>query len=219
MSDYPNFEDYSKLYQKYYEGRWVGELIELVGPVENKRGLDLCAGDGLLSWEAVRRGAKEMLLVEKEVLMIDWGLVGANLKIAICTDAVENILLHFRPDNSKFDFVICRQGVNYWLNEELVKNLAQVLGPDGVFVFNTFHRKPIGEPRVKQYAIGRHTFVEVNWLVDDVVHHVQIRNGLPPHTTSFKWLSPEYLQKILCPFFSIEIKKDGATALYRCVKK
>ncbi len=218
MNNYPDHETYKALYKRFYDGREPGELIELAGSLENKIVLDLCAGDGRLSLEAAKRGAKKIIMVEKEQNMMSvaaWSC--AKTETFYCS--VQTWLTMFANDAASFDHVFCQQGVNYWLNEINAKSVACVLKKDGLFVFNTFNKKPPEKPLVKEYELDGKKFAEASWLVSNTVHHVQIREGMPPHITSFQWLSPEYLEKILSLHFSIKVINDGASALYRCSRK
>jgi len=73
---------------------------------------------------------------------------------------------------------------------------------------------------IKEYKIDAVFFVEISYLVgDDTVHHVQIREGYPPHITEFKWLSEEYIKSCLTDFFDYKIIRKNKTDIYKCVKK
>lgn len=218
MNEYPDHETYKKLYERFYEGRSVEDFFDLAGSMKDKKVLDLCGGDGRLSLEAVGRGAREAWLVEKERPMIS-NAAWASSRVVVCPQRLETALEYFLKAELRFDCALCRQAVNYWLNEETAKPLADVLVRGGIFVFNTFNRKPPTKPAVKEYELNGVRFVEASWLAGDIVHHVQIREGMPCHANSFKWLSPEYLENILTLSFLITLKKEGGTSLYRCVKK
>ena len=94
--------------------------------------------------------------------------------------------------------------------------MAKVLAPSGVFVFNTFNRKPDRKPMVKEYELDGKKFVEVSWLVGNLVYHLQIREGMKFHATAFTWLSETRLVRLLRPHFKVRVIKDGPTSLYRC---
>lgn len=218
MNSYPDCETYKALYKRFFDGRRPEELIELAGDIKDKAVLDLCAGNGRLTLDAIVYGARMVLLVEKEEKMISPAVFQAK-NIAVLVGDAEHYLKKFATLNMFFDFVFCQQAVNYWLNETVAKPIADVLTKNGLFIFNTFNQKPSEKPTVKEYELNGKKFVETSWLVGEVVHHVQIREGMEPHTTSFQWLSPEYLEKILSPYFSIEVKNEGASSLYRCSRK
>jgi len=218
MEKYPDYETYKKLYQRFYDGRSSGKLIEFAGSITEKTVLDLCGGDGRLSLEAVKRGAKSVWLVDQERVMVS-NEVFSDPRIKVFIDTVESRLKQFIEDNEYFDYVFCQQAVNYWLNRETAESVAKVLRKDGVFVFNTFSNKPSETPMIKKYEIDGRKFLEVSWLVGDLVHHVQKREGLPCHITSFRWLSPNYLAEILNPYFSVTVKKESNASLYYCQRK
>ena len=124
------------------------------------------------------------------------------------------------------DVVFCRQAVNYWFMSELSKNLKCIIKPGGLFIFNTFNQQPDTTPLVKEYDYDGHRFVEISWLVPnqggsdiDMVHHVQIREEMLPHTTQFAWISREMFQERLHRYFDISIRTDGGTDIYVCTRK
>lgn len=215
---YPDGKTYRKLYQRFYNGRMAGELLELVsGGVRGKAVLDLCGGDGRLSLEAVRLGAERVFLVDREKTMISRE-AGRCPRIGIRIGSVEYWLENFSGLGLRFDCVACQQAVNYWLNGETARLVAEILKKGGTFVFNTFNRKTPRKPLVKEYRIGKDNFAEISWLAGKVVHHVQVREGMAPHVTSFYWLSPKRLEAILRPYFKVTVRKQGRTSLYSCVK-
>ena len=220
MNDYPDCETYKALYKRFYDGRKPEELLDLAGDLKGKTVLDLCAGDGKLSLEAAKRGAN-IYLIEKEKNMLSgaiWKEGFPHPLSIIPYIASAEILLKAFP-KSYFDVAFCRQAINYWLDGFTAEMVANVLKKDGVFVFNTFNKKPPEKPVVKEYELGGLKFVETTWSVGHFIHHVQIREGLPPHTTGFWWISPDDFQRILSPYFDIQLIVDGNTSLYRCSRK
>lgn len=217
MDRYPSADIYRKLYRRFYEGRSTQDLLELGYPVRDTAVLDLCGGDGRLSIKALQYRAKSVVLVDQEKDMT----LGTHPQIKVIISSVEEFLRiwQFGERDTYFDRVFCQQAVNYWLDESYASIINKLLTRDGVFVFNTFHNKPSEKPTAKAYEIDGLNFVEVSWLVDDIVHHVQVREGMKSHTTEFRWLSPEYLMEMLSRYFNVEVKKDGNSSLYRCVKK
>jgi SAM-dependent methyltransferase len=217
---YPDYKTYRDLYARYYDGRNVSELLDLLDPVSNTRFLDLCGGDGRLALAAQKRGARHVTLVDAERAMVPHqvrnqvnvyiGKVAQHLAWMADSGHTEHL----------YDRIACRQAVNYWLDEHSAKLVADVLAPYGIFAFNTFNQKPPEVPRVLQYELDGHSFVEMSWLVEDeVVHHLQVREGLEPHHTFFQWLSDSDIRGFLDPYFVVACKVDKKTSLYRCVKK
>lgn len=212
---------YKELYKRFYDKRGPEELLDLAGSLKDKTILDLCAGDGRLSLEAIKRGANCIYVVEKERQMLSEALwqnayEPPNIILPL-VEKVEELLTTF-GDINHMDAVFCQQAVNYWLNGDTAKLVADILKKNHFFIFNTFSQKPPEKPAVKEYELDGKKFVEVSWLVGETVHHIQIREGMTPHISKFKWLSPEYLDEILKPYFAIEVIRDGNTAIYRCSK-
>jgi SAM-dependent methyltransferase len=216
---YPDYLTYRALYHRYYCGRTGDELLDLIEPINGSCVLDLCGGEGQLTRGAIIRRARLVLLVDAEKDMVRED-IQAMKGVAVETATVHEALRRISKDRTgPFNRVVCRQAVNYWLDEETAKLLASVLTPGGIFAFNTFNQKPAIEPSVRKYQFDGYAFVELSWLVGETVHHVQTREGLPPHTTTFRWISPERFREILDPYFHVDEKFDGKTTLYRCVKK
>ena len=217
MARYPDAETYRDLYKRFYEGRSTQDLLELAYPVRDMAVLDLCGGDGRLALKALQYGARSAVLVDEEKAMTE----GSNPSIKVITSSVEEFLRtwQFGDRDVYFDRVFCQQAVNYWLDEDYASIISKLLTRDGIFVFNTFHNKPSEKPITKEYEIDGLKFMEVSWLVGNVVRHVQIGEGMNSHTTKFMWLSPEYLMGMLSRYFDVEVKRDGNSSLYRCVKK
>jgi ubiquinone/menaquinone biosynthesis C-methylase UbiE len=228
---YLDRDAYRKLYARYVAGiagRPVSGLLEMAGDLRDMNVLDLCGGAGELSVEAKRRGASKVAMVDECAEMFDRDeLVEAGVDIHVSD--VETWLFIPKPGRCLFDFVFCRQAVNYWLSDEAAALVALNLHSGGHLIFNTFNRKPAAEPVVKRYSMmtgaclvgGESTsseYVEVSWLVGDMVHHIQIREGLEPHHTKFKWIPPEEFRRMLGPYFDVEETRDGASSIYNCVK-
>lgn len=214
---YPDGETYSKLYARYY-GRDVGELLNLLEPMRDCRFLDLCGGQGLMSIGAINAGCKNATLVDAAFKMVLPELFDHPLIKVLCGEVKEAFKLMLMQ-NYRYERVSCRQAINYWLNQDTAKSVADILTPGGIFVFNTFNQKPPEKPRVMEYELGGCNFVEVSWLVGNMVHHVQIRDGLEPHQTSFKWLPPGVIHGWLEPYFEVTEERKGRSSIYRCIKK
>jgi hypothetical protein len=69
------------------------------------------------------------------------------------------------------------------------------------------------------YNLSGWQYWECSYLIagsEEMVHHVQVCEGLPPHVTVFKWLSEDMIREILDDLFTIRIIKEGASAIYHC---
>ena len=245
---YPDHATYHKLYARYLVHRPANKLVDLAGELKNKTVLDLCGGEGEIALLAKKRGADIVILIDGQHSMFHGeklekaGIyplachLPCNLtkRLRECWDAYEPE--EWRTEDchcpkchtgfDKADVVFCRQAVNYWMYTEwAVERLVAVMHIGGKFIFNTFNTKPSEEPTVKKYQMGTgdaktwHNYVEVHWLIGDDVHHVQIREGMEPHHTVFKWIPPERFNELLYPHFDIEEKVDGATTIYICTKR
>jgi ubiquinone/menaquinone biosynthesis C-methylase UbiE len=224
---YPKIDEYQELYARYISanGRSVTELVDMAGDLDGKQVLDLCGGAGEIAVECARRGAK-VLLVDREHDMVKKELMflsGVSVRIA----QVENLL--WLPEFfASFDVVFCRQAVNYWMTDELAFDVSQVLKPGGQFIFNTFNTPPPTVPQVLKYSMDEGkpdcslksgpVFVEIFYLVGNMVNHCQCREGLPMHLTQFRWITPEEFDAWLSPHFKVEVARKQKTDLYLCKK-
>ena len=214
---YPEGRLYEALYAKYIHKRHVSELVDFAGSLKGKDILDLCCGTGRLLQECIKRGAKATG-VDKSYDMRCGIEAWSEGVVRTCGETARSYLLYTSGHKIEFDAVFCRQAVNYWLNEDVAYFLSKSIISGGKFIFNTFNKKPGKVPVVKKYEYQGYTFIETSWLVDKTVHHVQVREGLPPHTTEFQWISPEKFQSLLSPYFDIEVKESGPTSIYVCTK-
>ncbi len=217
-NEYPDHKTYRALYLRYLLGRNDGELISLLQLKPGDRLLDLCCGEGQMTLRALALGAGEAVAVDAEPAMIGPELQ-ALPNVRILTLPVREALLQEVVKRRYYDAAVCRQAVNYWLDEDTALLAADALEPGRIFAFNTFNERPSETPTVRQYKLDDHDFVETSWLVGDTVHHLQVRDGLPPHYTTFRWLSPERLHALLDPYFTVVEERRGKTSLYQCWKK
>ena len=122
-------------------------------------------------------------------------------------------------DGMQFDVAVCQQAVNYWFDKETIEHLAMLIVPGKKFVFNTFNTLPPTTPNYKTYNINGKVYGEAFYLVRDMVHHWQGREGLPPHVTSFRWIPRSEFTNILDPYFRVTLITEKNSDLYVCVKK
>ena len=218
---YPSIATYEDLYARYLD-RPVSELVDFAGDVKGKVVWDLCCGGGRLAGECLRRGASFVLAVDGSPEMT------YNLRHAFTAKPDKRFRLEVADVRNYIslsmaetpDFVFCRQAVNYWLDEMSAGDLAERMPKGSVFAFNTFTNCPSEMPTTKKYTFKGHEFVEVSWLVlPNTVHHVQIRDGLEPHVTTFRWIPPSEFIRILEPHFSLTGHGRDKTGLWRCERK
>jgi len=198
-------------------------MIDLAGDLTDKRVLDLCGGAGEIALECVSRGASHVTLVDQCADMTDIEPL-KKAGVEVCVFEVEHYLFIPKMESSLADVVFCRQAVNYWFDKETAGTLAKNVKPGGLFIFNTFNQRPSPEPKVKEYELEDEKgiawkFVEVSWRIGRTVHHVQIREDMEPHHTTFQWIWPEFFKGILAHYFDVEVKTDGGTDIYICRKK
>jgi ubiquinone/menaquinone biosynthesis C-methylase UbiE len=217
---YPKHDVYESLYAKYLDQESLKILMDLAGQdLLNKKIADICCGTGICTKEALLRRSTDIAMIDEEPDMIpshfnkDSRIIVTTASAGVAIKCLSNF------QNGQFDVAICRQGVNYWLNERIIESLVKMLKNGGVFVFNTFNTRPSDKPNIKQYHYKDVSFTEISYVTDDDrVHHVQIRQGYPPHIAEFDWISPEKFDFILSPYFEIEKITRNRTDYYRCVK-
>ena len=217
MEKYPDYETYRALYARYHQ-RGVEDLLGRLKPLENMSVMDLCAGDGRLTLKMLESGARSVLIVDAEAEMVP-SILYQHRQVRVTINEIHHALIEVITSGEFFDRIVCQQAVNYWLDQDTARSVAATLNHGGIFVFNTFTNKPSETPRVLQYEFEEHMFVEVSWLADGFVHHVQIRDGMEPHQTSFRWLSTERFRELLFPYFEINEERREKTSLYWCQKK
>ena len=210
-------EEYDILYKRYLT-RSSKELLELAGMKEGDRVLDLCAGsNGRVTKAAIEMGASFVVPVDlnpnvKKLYKIKHGCVDPY-----CQD-IQGFLQFSNLDKAdRFDIMVCQQGINYWFDKDIVRKFGSFIKKGGVFVFNTFNKKPSTVPSVKEYKIDGLAYVEIVWLVGKMVKHIQIVEGYNSHTTEFKWISPAYFKEGLSlSFRDVEVKTVNSTDIYIC---
>jgi len=221
--EYPNYNDYRAMYAKYINRENLLGMLDLVEDYTGKNFMDLCAGDAAATREAFKRGAKSCMAVDQEPSMLAKDLKQGRDAIRIFAGSIETLLYRKEPDfiHTSFDIVFCRQGINYWYEPRHMTQLAKWMNEDGVFIFNTFNTKPSTRGTVKEYKIDSDYYIEISYLVADcIVHHVQIREGYPPHLTQFKWITEgEFKQGLITAGFDFEIRRRNNTDIYICKKQ
>ncbi len=218
--NYPSNVVYQRLYARYLKPERIHQMLELAGDLKGRNILDLCGGAGELAVEAWKRGAGTVQIVDSSFEMtrpnLDPSCRGA---LQIINKDVGSYLKG--QQSPLWDVAFCKQAVNYWLDEFSAKDLGNILRPGGTFVFNTFNQCPDTVPIPKTYTSQGRRYVEMSWLTDkSTIQHVQICEGMPPHTTSFWWISPEEFDTLAeAGGFDSEVIVDHATSIYRWTKK
>ena len=219
--NYPTHDKYAVLYARYLTPGRTAQMLDLCGSLEGKYVLDLCGGGGRASHEALARGAAGVLLVDeslpmcRDVAQDRLHVLNADLESTL---EVPLTTLLGNQGGVPFDVAICQQAINYWFNEDLIALLRKQLKPGASFVFNTFNEPPAPFPEPKVYEFEGRRYLELSWQTSkQLVEHVQVCEGLPPHTTRFRWISPEQFKAVLEPHFMAKEIRDGKTSIWRCV--
>jgi SAM-dependent methyltransferase len=212
---YPDYKTYEKLYQRYINKQNLYDMMDLAGSYKDKNFLDICCGNGAATTEAIKRKAKSCCVIDQEYKMIPKIFTKSNdVYILPVKEALGEI------NRKKYNIAFCRQGINYWLDKISIQLLHNIMDKNGIFIFNTFNTCPTKEPMIKEYEIDAVKFVEISYLEgDDIVHHVQVREGYPPHITRFRWFSKEYIKNCLDKYFNYGIITKNKTDIYKCVRK
>ena len=217
---YPKHNVYEELYAKYLDPESLKILMDLAGEdMTGKSVMDVCGGTGICTEEALRRNAQRVMLVDGESDMVP--LRVSNLdKVTVHIAEMRMALISLSNLFGKYDIAVCRQGINYWFNAGNLTFLTSLIRPGGVFVFNTFNTRPSETPKIKQYHHKGVSFTEISYVdPTNMVHHVQIKEGMEPHVARFQWISPESFDLFLGKYFEIEKTTRNRTDYYRCVKK
>ena len=130
-------------------------IFQILEPFDGLKVLDLYAGVGTLGFEALSRGANQIVFVEKnlrvyKILEKNSALFNhANIKIYLC-DAIQYIS---RIREERFDIIFADPPysmINFQLLKEKVQNC---LKPDGIFCME-MKKQSIMEPhiRIKYYG-------------------------------------------------------------------
>lgn len=209
---YPKYYIYENLYKRYFL-KGVDYFINEASITPEDRILDICGGNGRLTKDLIKL-SNNVSYLDKEKDMIPPDL--EQLGIKVYNDSIENFANNI---NEKYTKVFCEQAINYWLLNIDVKKFSYLFEKDGLFIFNTFSNKPLNKPMIKEYVLDGINYLEISYLIDNKVHHIQVCEGYEPHFTVFDWISKEQYEKLLSPYFDIEIKDDGRSSLYICKRR
>jgi len=202
---------YRLLYARYFE-RKPEEILVLAGPLTGKKVLDICGGNGRASIAALSMGASECMLVDSCLDMIPDDL---DPKIRVENVDVCTAFQYL----TRYDVAVCQQAINYWFSEDTIRLLYEAMVPGGIFVFNTFNKRPSTKPMVKEYKYKDLNYVEISWRIGDQVQHVQVCQGMAPHTTKFQWIPSITFKTVMKPWFEVTSTKHGTTTIYKCMRR
>lgn len=209
---YPKYYIYENLYKRYFL-KGVDYFIKEACLTSKDRILDICGGNGRLAKELIKF-SDDVSYLDKEKDMIPSDL--ENLGVKVYNDSIENFV---NNTNKKYTKVFCEQAINYWLLNIDIEKFSDIFEKDGLFIFNTFSNKPSNKPIIKKYELDNISYLEISYLINNKVNHIQVCEGYEPHFTVFDWISKEQYLKLLSPYFHIEIKDDGKSSLYICKRR
>ena len=209
---YPKYTDYEQMYKRYFD-KGISYLINQADLKKEDKVLDICGGNGRLTKELLKR-CDDVSYLDRELDMIPSELVKLGVKVYN-----EDILSFVKRTKEKYNKVFCEQAINYWLLNINVEEFSKIFYQNGLFIFNTFSNMPSSKPMIKEYTIEGINYLEISYLVNNKVQHVQIREGYPPHFTEFDWISKDDYHDLLSPYFDIELFDDGRSSLYKCKRK
>ena len=209
---YPKYYIYEKLYRRYFL-YCVDYFIKEANLTSHDKVLDICGGNGRLTKELIKFSDNVSYLdKEKDMIPLDLEQLG----IKVYNDSVENFI---DTTNEKYTKVFCEQAINYWLLNIDIKKFSSLFEKGGLFIFNTFSNKPSNKPMIKEYTLDDKSYLEISYLMDNKVQHIQVCEGYEPHFTIFDCISKAQYEKLLSPYFDIEIKDDGKSSLYICKRR
>lgn len=209
---YPKYTDYEKMYKRYFN-KGVNYLIDKSNLKKEDKILDICGGNGRLTKELIKI-CDDVSYLDKEEDMIPKELKKLNIKVYN-----QDIQSFVNQTKEKYNKVFCEQAINYWLLSINIEKFSNIIEKNGLFIFNTFSNKPTTKPMIKQYEIEGVNYLEISYLINDKVEHIQIREGYFPHFTEFDWISKEKYTEILSPYFELKLIDDGKSSLYICKRK
>lgn len=209
---YPKYYIYENLYKRYFL-KGVDYLIKEANLSANDKVLDICGGNGRLTKELLKF-TNDVSYLDKEKDMIPPNLeqIGVN----VYNTSIENFI---NETNEKYTKVFCEQAINYWLLNIDINRFSNLFEKDGLFIFNTFSNKPSIKPMIKEYVLDDINYLEISYLIDNKVYHIQVCEGYEPHFTVFDWISKDQYLELLAPYFEVNIKDNGKSSLYLCKRK
>jgi len=209
---YPKYYIYENLYKRYFL-KGVDYLIKEANLSSNDKILDICGGNGRLTKELIKI-SNDVSYLDKEKDMIPSNL--KELGIKVYNDSIENFVNNTKE---KYTKVFCEQAINYWLSNIDIYKFSNIFSKNALFIFNTFSNKPTNKPMIKEYVLDNINYLEISYLIDNKVYHIQICEGYEPHFTVFDWISKEKYIELLSTYFEVKVNDNGKSSLYICKRK
>ncbi|MCK9556142.1 class I SAM-dependent methyltransferase [Candidatus Pacearchaeota archaeon] len=210
------YEQYVILYAKYLDNKNFESILG--DTIKRKKDivcLDLCGGTGDLSEFLLNKlQTKKVWYVDENSNMIRSSLIPHRL-IKITYASVRNFI--FLLNNWEYDVVVCKQAINYWFNEEIIKQLHKSIKKHGILMFNTFTNIPETYSS-KKYTYNNRNYFELNTVSkNNIIMHTQHCEDLID-TNSFPYISEKEFKDVLEKYFNIDLIKIKNSAYYICKK-
>jgi len=210
----PDHANYDPRYPRFL-GYEAGRLLDHAGPLEGAEVLDLACGPGKATVAALERGARNVMAVDFVHDVVD-RLAAERPDIQVRAADVVDAL---RSLTSRYDLIVCRQAVNYWLLDCPPELIANRLKPGGRFVFNTINAAPPTVPASSDLqADGRH-FHDTIYRIGNRIYHVQSAEGLEPHVNFLDWIPRKQFQSLLGPHLDLDERVEGSASVWVCTRR
>lgn len=128
-------------------------LFAALGEIEGARVLDLCAGSGALGIEALSRGARTVLFVDRSshsvrTVRLNLDALQLGAKSHVVRDDAVAVVRRLARDGERFDLVLADPPYESGEAERLVRELgaAGILAPGGKLVVECSRRHPLPTP-------------------------------------------------------------------------
>lgn len=174
-------DKYASLYARWLKN--PGDLLDFGGydPKEHNL-LDLCGGSGIVSQEAIRRGADTVTLLD---LNPRW----THPRLTTIKGRVED--LDEGPYRGRtWNFIVCRQALGYLDLVKAAVALTNVTSPGALFVCNNFVQPKWS---LHPYRFQGKWFLEGSGYFGRTVFHLQAMLG-GYDTTIFSWYTPDEVE-------------------------
>lgn len=208
---------YDSLYARWLEK--PGSLLDWGGynPRKHTRLLDLCGGTGAISKEALRRGAKQVTLLDLNPRVNDPRIqtIDGRAEDLRGSDKYDPLAIDGVPTNRfglpLFNFVVCRQALGYLDLPKVARGLHEVMEPGAFFVCNTFVKPKWS---IKPYRFQGRWFLEASGYIGRRVFHLQAARG-DCDVTAFRWQTSAEILSAFRRFQLFNIEESGPSLKFQ----
>lgn len=203
-------DKYDVLYRRWLKN--PGDLLDRAGFEPGMRVIDLCGGTGVVAFEALRRGAAEVVLVDLNPR------APVTERLHQVKGDAHNVMDLMWPHwgTRSFDLVVCRQAIAYLEDlPKLAREVSTMLRPGGKFVFNTFRRPRWG---ARTYKLDGRRYFEASGHIGRIVGHVQAAWGVGLDVSIFEWRpTNEIVDKLPHAFSQSQVTETERSIYITCV--